>query len=324
MHPSLLVTGATGLAGSNIALKAAERGWDVRALVREDTGLDVFHDSGIEVVTGDITDRASIDQAMQGRTHVVHAAAALGGTWGAVPPEVMWEVNHQGGLNVLDAAAQAGVERIAVLDTQALFDPAFTMTERSPLMHMTEHDSPYVAAKRALFYAALHRAAQGQHICFVTPGAIYGPGPFPDRALDPRTFTAVVRRAITGEITEYLKFPMYWIYVPDLAEISLRAVERGKSGHRYLAIGRNQDVSSMAEFCNEVAEYAGVKHRVADVDLNNPGDLDIGTMKQFAVRSYAQPYVDNSVTTAELGYELTPRAEAIRTTVDWLRREGKA
>ena len=323
MSEIVLVTGGTGLAGSNIALLALQRGKRVRALVRKAAGTEPLAKAGVEVVEGDVTDPHSLDRAMKGASGVIHAAAALGGTWSKFTKEDFWAVNHDGTLNVLDSAARAGVTRTVMIDTQSIMDPSFTHTERSPMILINEVDSPYVRSKRAAYYGAMHRASRGQDIRTVTPGAIYGPGVFVERALDPTSFTSVALRAARGEIEEYIKFPLQWTYVVDLAEICVRALDQGQIGRRYLAMGTSEDVSSVGAFCNEVAGFVGSPHRVRELDPNDPDGPDIGTMRQFATRQWAQPYIDCSATTQALGYAPTPRAIAIRATVDWLRKVGK-
>jgi nucleoside-diphosphate-sugar epimerase len=323
MTDTLLVTGGTGLAGSTVALLAASLGHQVRALVRGDPDVAPLRAAGIEVVPGDITDPSSLDDAMRGVTGVIHTAAALGGTWSKNTPADMWRVNHDGALNVLDAAGRAGVRRTVLIDSQSVIDPAFTQTERSPVILISDLDSAYVRSKRAMFYAAMHRASLGQDLVVVTPGAIYGPGIFVERALELSSFNSVLLRGMTGVLESYLSFPMMWTYVADLAEICLRALSGGRIGRRYLAMGDDADVSSIAEFCNQGAAIAGLPGRVRDIDPADPSAPDIGTMRQFAARTYATPLIDCSATTAELGYRPTPRSVALRATIDWLRSAGK-
>jgi dihydroflavonol-4-reductase len=323
MTETLLVTGGTGLAGSAVALLAAKLGRHVRVLVRGDPDVTPLSAAGIEVVPGDITDPPSLDHAMRGMSEVIHTAAALGGTWSRNTADDMWRVNHDGALNVLDAAQRADVRRTVLIDSQSVMDPAFTQTERSPVILISELDSPYVRSKRAMFYAAMHRAALGQDVVVVTPGAIYGPGAFVERSLEPSSFNSVLLRGMTGALESYLSFPMMWTYVPDLAEICLRALSVGRVGRRYLAMGENSDVSSIAEFCNQGAVIAGLGARVRDIDPAAEDAPDIGTMRQFAARTYATPLIDCSATTAELGYRPTPRAVGLRATIAWLRAVGK-
>ena len=323
MNQTILVTGGTGLAGSNIAVLLREKGYRVRALVRRTDGTESLVEKGIEVMTGDITDPASLDRAMASASGVIHAAAALGGTWSSFGPDDFWAVNHQGTLNVLDAAKKAGVEKTVVIDTHSILDPFFTHTERSPVILIEEVNSHYVRSKRAAYYGGLYRAATGQNICFVTPGAIYGPGILVERSLDPTSFTSVLLRGIKGEIDTFLTYPMFWTFVQDLAQICVRALEKGEIGRRYLAMGGDADVSSLAAFCNQGAELAGSTHRVREIDPNDPNAPNIGTMRQFALRKYARPYVDCTATTESLGWAPTPRAEAITRTINWARSVGK-
>jgi len=157
-HPEpglLLVTGGTGLAGSTVALLAARQRRPVRALVRGRPDLTPLTGAGVEIVQGDICDPDSLDRAMRGVSGVIHTAAALGGTWSKNTPDDMWRVNHGGALNVLDAAARAGVRRTVLIDSQSVIDPAFTQTERSPVVLISDLDSAYVRSKRAIFYAAM-------------------------------------------------------------------------------------------------------------------------------------------------------------------------
>lgn len=318
---SLVVTGGTGLAGSNIALAAVRAGWQVRVLVRDARGTEPLQQAGARIAEGDVTDTDSLERAFAGAEAVIHAAAALGGTWSTVQAEEFWAVNHQGTLNVLDASRRVGVARNVVIDTHSILDPGFTHTERSPLFEIHEVDSQYVRAKRAAYYGAAHRAAMGQHIMFVTPGAIFGSGPLVQRTLHPTSFTNVLLRALRGEIESYLRFPMLWTYVHDLVQVCLRALERGEIGRRYLALGRNEDVRSLPEFCNRAAELAGVDARVRPIDPNAPDAPNIGTMRQFALRRWASPAVDCSHTTQVLGVAPTPVDDALRATIAWLREQ---
>ena len=76
----------------------------------------------------------------------------------------------------------------------------------------------------------MHRVCRGEHISFVVPGAMYGPSPFTDRALQPTLFTGTLRAAIRGELTEYANFPLSWPYVEDAARIALAVLDRGRAG----------------------------------------------------------------------------------------------
>ena len=68
MSQTVLVTGATGLAGANICKQLTERGDHVRALARETADTAPLAALGVEVVTGDVTDADAVVRAARGRT----------------------------------------------------------------------------------------------------------------------------------------------------------------------------------------------------------------------------------------------------------------
>jgi len=97
----VLVTGATGFVGGNLARQLWERGHQVKALVRPGSNSLTIDDTGIQPVTGDILDRDSVDRAVQGCEAVFHCAAAY--TFWSPDPDVIYRTNVDGTVNVLSA-----------------------------------------------------------------------------------------------------------------------------------------------------------------------------------------------------------------------------
>jgi dihydroflavonol-4-reductase len=203
-----------------------------------------------------------------------------------------------------------------------IFRHTVTVTESSPLVSPGPRLAPYARTKLAVYYEGMHRVCRGEHITFVVPGAMYGPSPFTDRALQPTLFTGTLRDAIRGELTEYADFPLSWPYVEDAAWIALAALDKGRAGAKYLAAGGPDDVLSLAGFCNLGCAAAGVAHRVRDVSLAELTS-DIGPMRAMAERRYPSPLVDPARTNGELGITLTPVRAGVAETVAWLRAQRK-
>src|SRR5206468_1779506 len=133
-----LVTGAAGFIGSNVVRALLDSSWDVRALhlpgedVRNLRGLDV------ESVSGDVTDRASLDVAMRGVDVAFHLAAVFA-LWTADVGH-MRRVNVDGTRNVLAAARAAGVSRVVHTSSIARFG--------GQGLHATAHEgSPFVLGR---------------------------------------------------------------------------------------------------------------------------------------------------------------------------------
>src|SRR3982751_4970537 len=111
MKPAL-VTGASGFLGWHIARLLLERGRAVRALVR--TGSRVA-ELGVETVTGDLRDLASLERAVAGCDVVFHVAADYR-LW-AKDPRDLYRSNVDGTRNLLTAARDAGIERVVYTST---------------------------------------------------------------------------------------------------------------------------------------------------------------------------------------------------------------
>jgi uncharacterized protein YbjT (DUF2867 family) len=104
----VLVVGATGNLGGRVVDHLLARGIPVRALVRPGTDAAPLEQKGVEVVRGDLTDRKSLDGPVAGVRAIVTTAA---GYTGRRRGDSLETVDHQGNLNLVDAAAKAKVAR---------------------------------------------------------------------------------------------------------------------------------------------------------------------------------------------------------------------
>jgi dihydroflavonol-4-reductase len=322
----LLVTGATGLLGSCVCARALAQGDDVIAFVRPGSDVTALQHLGARLSFGDITERGSLDCAMRGASAVVHAAALLGGTWAGAGADAFQATNVRGTVNVLDAAAAAGVARTVVVGTIACMQtPDEPVSELSPIPPHIAGESMYASSKREALAAAAARAAAGMHVMEVVPGAIYGRAPATERALVPTSFNHTIVTAVRGQLNRFAHVPLPWSVVNDVADVALRALARGRVGWRYLATGRMEDTMTVAGFLSRACALAGVDERVIDVaPTDDPAfDAEFGSMAGIARRSLPEPLVDNRLTIDKLGYRPTPVDDGLRDTLAWLRELGE-
>ena len=105
---TVLVTGAAGLVGTHSCRRLAERGWQVRALVRNVAKAELrLVGTGAEIVAADLRDAAAVMAAVRGATAVVHLAAIAIERAG----EDYKSVNTDATTTLIDAARAAGVRR---------------------------------------------------------------------------------------------------------------------------------------------------------------------------------------------------------------------
>ncbi len=145
MKPTL-VTGATGFVGWHVARKLIERG-RVRALVRDPARLREL--DGVEPVTGDLRDPASLKRAVEGCGVVYHVAADYR-LWTREPQE-MFRSNVDGTRSLLEAAREVGIERFVYTSTVGCIGmPAGGLGDEESPVSLEQMAGPY---KRSKFLA---------------------------------------------------------------------------------------------------------------------------------------------------------------------------
>ncbi len=320
------MTGATGLTGSHVCAQLLERGDQVRALARPGAETAPLAAMGVELAEGDITNPESVRKAAEGCEASIHCAALLGGSSQDLAD--FEAVNFRGTCHVLDAAKLHGMRRVVVLSTGTFFDTTGDEpTEEAPISDQPG-DDPYSVTKLAAFREAQTRAAAGEDVVTCHPGAIYGPGPVPKRALARTSFNRVLLAALQGKITRYIAFPVTWVFADDVARGSIAALDHGVSGERYVLEGRPEDVSSTAQGCNRICEIAGLPHRVEDVTASDDPALlaEFGpTLVAIARSERGDPSrrSGDNPTHRRLGYEPTAMDVGFVALVEWLRELGR-
>jgi dihydroflavonol-4-reductase len=325
---TVFVTGATGLAGANICRLLIERGDNVRALARASADTAPLVAMGVEVVTGDVTEADEVRRAATGAEAAIHCAALLGGASQHLPD--FEAVNVQGTKHVLDTAEALGMRRVVAVSTGTFFDTAGGLErEDAPVMKEPSSD-PYTITKMAAFQDAMARAAAGQDVVSTHPGAIFGPSPVASNALGRTSFNRVLLSALRQRITQYLTFPVSWVFADDIARGCILALDRGVSGERYMLDGRPEDVVSTAAACNRICELAGIDHRVVDVAPSDDPELLAvfgPTLMAIAYKlaSVQTPRRDltESKTYKRLGYDPISLDEGLGRTAEWMREIGK-
>lgn len=339
MGSKIFVTGATGFIGSWLVQKLVDRGDSVRALSRRASlpsppglGFGDFatvRHANVEIVAGDITDRESIRRGIEGCDRVYHLAA-YAKNW-APDPQTYWQMNVEGMRNLFDAAEAAGVQRVVWTSTCVTTGPSFDgkpideQTPRPTSRCYTEYEETKTIAERE----ARERAAAGFPVVIVNPTRVYGPG----HLTEGNALSKLIDEYDRGRVPILLNRGRNignWAYVEDVAEGHILAMERGRIGARYLLGGEN---TTLKEFFQAVDAVSGKRHIQISMKtlvplwfawLQKQRARWLGVYPRITpgwVRTFAVdwPYCcDKAV--RELGYAITPLAEGLRRTYEWLLR----
>ena len=318
-----MITGATGLIGSNVCKLLTAQGRRVRALVRPGSETEPLAALGVELIAGDITSYDDVARAGEGAAAIVNSAALLGGA--VQDLDASRATNYVGSLHCYDAAALSGA-RVVEIATTTFLKHDKPLTEHPEVV---EHvpDDPYSLSKAAAFRDGMERAAGGQDLVFVIPGGTFGPSPCPQRAMGSTSFNRLVSAGIRGRVADYVSYPVPWVRAEDVARVVVAAVDKGLAGEAYLAFG-HEDAMSTAAFLNVACESAEVAYRVAEItiDPDDPAAAERygDTLVELAQREFPVPWFDNSYTRERLGYTPVTLRDAMDETVGWLRSIGRA
>jgi dihydroflavonol-4-reductase len=321
-----LLTGATGFVGSAVARALLREGWQVRALVRQNSNRRNLQGLEIDTVAGDLNDRSSLDHAVAGCEAVFHVAADY--RLGASRPEELYRTNVEGTRNVLNASRSAGVGRVVYTSSVATIGiPADGSPgrEETPvaLADMIGH---YKRSKFLAEQVARDAARAGASVVIVNPSTPIGPGD-----VKPTPTGQMVLDAAAGRMPAYLDTGLNVVHVDDVAAGHLLAFHRGRDGERYILGG---DDMTLREILVEIARIAG--RSPPRIRLPNAAVLPLAYAAEAIARltgrttrvtveavrmARKRMFFSSDKAVRELGYRWRARTKAFEDAVLWLREQ---
>jgi dihydroflavonol-4-reductase len=244
------VTGGTGFIGSRVVKRLRDRGDEVVVLARSPekaAGLDA------EVVQGDLGDADAIRRGMEGCQAAFHIAADYRVGLPKAKRESMFDANVRGTQRVLDAAADAGVDRVVYVSTVNAFgntggqtvDETYSRNEADGFV------SYYDETKYRAHKLTQERAAAGAPVVIVQPGLVYGPG---DHAI----VGDLIEQASTGKMPAraFPELGYNAVFVDDVADGIILAHDKGQLGESYVLGG---EITTQGELIDKAAAIGGEK-----------------------------------------------------------------
>lgn len=244
----VFVTGGTGFIGANLIRLLLQKGYEVRALFRPESNLENLKNLDIEKVEGCLTD-SNLYQSLKGCQVLFHCAAHYS-LWQKDKP-LLEQYNILGTRNILAAARQAGIERTIYTSSVAAIGvkPGVAVNEiyQSPVENLVGHykKSKYWAEQEA------HQAVKlGQDIVIVNPSTPIGPWD-----IKPTPTGDLILRFLRRKMPAYVNTGLNFIDVRDVALGHLLALEKGKTGERYILGHQNL---TLKEFLDLLSKITGL------------------------------------------------------------------
>jgi nucleoside-diphosphate-sugar epimerase len=322
-----LITGATGYFGSVLTTKLADSGETVHVLCRSNPGIKEFEKSNIKIFKGDISEPDSLVKAMQGVDNVFHMAA-YARIW-AKDPSIFYKVNVEGTRNVLQAAKQTGVKRVVYTSTAGVIGPSADHPMREIDPRITGFFNPYEKTKSQAEQVALEFAKNGLDVIIINPSRVYGPGL--DTGSNP--VTKIIELYVKGKwkvIPGSGNDIGSYCYIDDVVNGLFAAMEKGRSGERYIFGGVN---ATFNELINTIRKLSGIDKKLRHIPfsiLSIFSHLQVTYAKISGkppmitpdwVKKYNYHWaLDSSKAVQELGYNIRPLEDGIRTTIEWVKQ----
>jgi len=318
----VFVTGGTGFIGANVVRSLLAAGYQVRALVRPHSCRDNLAGLDLELVTGDLTD-PELAAHLRGCRAALHVAAHYS-LWQR-DRDLLYRCNVLGTRHFFAAARQAGVERVVYTSSVAAIGvKSGSVADET---YQSPPDQLIGAYKQSKYWAEqeAHAAiAQGQDIVIVNPSSPIGP-----YDLKPTPTGDIILRFLQRRMPAYVNTGLNFVDVRDVARGHVLALERGRTGDRYILGHQNLTLKALLD---RLATLTGLPAPTRSLPLWLPLGVAWVDEKILArlgktpsvpidgVRMSAEPmYYSAAKAVQELGLPQSDLDLALTAAVDWLR-----
>jgi len=325
-----LVTGATGFVGSHVARVLAEKGAELRLLVRSSSNLKNIEGLNAERVVGDLRDPDSLEKAMSGCDAVFHVAADYR-LW-VRDPEQMYKANVEGTRALLRAAKKSGVRRVVYTSSVATmgFSSNGQLADENAPVSLDSMIGPYKRSKFMAEQVAMEAGRKEMDVVTVNPTTPVG-----DHDIKPTPTGRIVVDFLKKRFPAYVDTGLNLVDVDECARGHVQAFEKGKSGERYILGGENLTLKQILDKLGAITGLPSPTIKVPYVVALATGVVDevftgriMGKEPRATIDAVRMGKKKMFVTSAkaerELGWKQVSVDNALQRAVDWFRANGYA
>jgi len=326
----IVILGGTGFIGLNIVRHLKETGYEPVVLSRpKSAGLRFVNELGVQVVFGDLKDRAGLVSAFDGANAVVHAA-------GYYPVYVLGRKKQlqfalQQMQNVIAAAQTAGVSRVVYISSLATIGPP-----DFPDQLVAEDTSPdpqgypalYHRIKYALEQIFLDACRSGLPGVVLVPTAVFGP--YDHKPTSGRIVLDLLNRRLPAFVEGRINV----VDVRDLAWMVATVLHKGQPGSRYVVANWNGMLSELLQLMASLSGRPGPRIKVP-LPLAYGAAYASEWFSKYLLRRTTPLlpvtgldllrfswFVSNERIRREFGFSPRPLSETLKDTITWYERNG--
>jgi dihydroflavonol-4-reductase len=324
------VTGATGFLGSHVARVLADQGANLRLLVRPTSDLKNLQGLNADTAMGDLRDPASVEKAISGCDTAFHVAADYR-LWVRDPNE-MYRSNVDGTRALLEAARNHGVRRVVYTSSVATigFTSDGRPADEESAVSLADMIGHYKRSKYMAEQVAMDAGRSGMQVITVNPTT-----PIGEQDVKPTPTGRIVVDFLKRKFPAYVEKGLNLVDVRECARGHVAAMEKGKSGERYILGGQDLTLKQILDKLGQItglpsptiklpyifAFAAGVvDEAVTGMLLRREPRATVDTVRMGKKKMFAS----SAKAERELGWKIVPVDDALKRAVDWFRANGYA
>lgn len=324
---AIFITGGTGFIGRKLIERLSLGDEALHLLVRSQSSLtDLETNEKIHFFYGDVTDGNSVLEGMKGCDKVYHLAA-YARNW-SFDENQYHKVNVTGAINVFEAALKSGAQKVVFTSSCVTLGSSSDciVTEKD----WRKRDHFYTEYEKSKYLAeleALKFVEKGLNLVMVNPTRVYGPG----LLTEANSVTRIAQQYLEG------KFPLIlnrgkeianYAFVEDVVSGQILAMEKGRTGERYLLGGENISLRNLFALLDEIT---GAKHLQISIPPKiarfiawlEENKANIFKKYPRISRDWVDTFLQNWIYSSEkaekeLGYKYIPLKQGLEITCDWL------
>jgi len=323
----ILITGANGFLGSNLTRELYRLGYDVRIFVRSGADLKGVSDIPCEIFFGNIDHKEDVQQAVAGCNAVIHAAS-ITDQWD-ITFEQYERVNYTGTRNIADACLAAQVDRFIYVSTANTMGPGSKTQPGSELSGFTlfHANSGYINTKYMAQQYVLEQVERN-HLpaIIVNPTFMIGPNDIKPSS------GKLLLYGLHKKVLFYPPGGKNFVYINDVCQGIINALDNGKVGDCYLLAGHNLSYKEFFRLVNGIEKEPGIMIRIPVFVMKVAGAL--GSLREKVIGkssklNYTAAYLlclDNyysgKKSERELLVKYTPVEEAVKRALSWFKENN--
>ena len=322
----ILITGATGFLGNNIARTLLNDGHEVAVTLRHSSDRMSLNGLDVEPLEIDLNNPSDVAMAINEADAVVHSAAMIQLGWTKL--EQSRKVNVEATAIIAEAARRKKVRMIHVSSVDALGAASETELGTEEKLDPPKPPCSYVVSKREAETAVILEIANGLDAVIVNPGFMVGPN-------DWKPSSGEMLLAVANQFTPFA--PAGGCSVADVRDVAdgvVSAIKHGQTGERYILGGENMSYFELWNLMAKVAQSRGPKRVLPDWLAGVAGKFgDV-----FGKLLKSEPQVNSAATqmgqmfhyySSEkagkyLGYKIGSVEDALKDSWDWFVLHGYA